>query len=173
MKAIKNEKGFTLIELVLVIIVLGILAATAMVQFGNITTSAKDAALDGAVGPYSAQLAIAVNTLRALPVTPTAGLGTDNGCSNTTAGTTNTFEDCVYFDVTHSGSGIQRSNYSASDSVTICTGTSASCGGGAAPNIATNGASPAAVTCGAGERYLVIDFQTNGSIFVSAKADCT
>ena len=172
MKLLKNQSGFTLIELVLIIVVLGILAAVAIVQFGSITTDAKNAALDGAVGPYSAQVAIAVNTLRAMPVSVTAGGGADNGCSTTTSGTTNTWEDCVYYDVVHSGSGITRGAlYSAAfDNFPICTGTT--CTYTTPANIAANGAVPSGVTCDAGERYVVLDFQSSGAIFVSAKTDC-
>lgn len=75
MKIIKNEKGFTLIELVLVIVVLAILATVAVVQFGTITTDAKHAALDGAFGPYNAQLALAVNKLKKLPHDDNDGAG--------------------------------------------------------------------------------------------------
>lgn len=67
MKMLKNQRGFTLIELVLVIVVLGVLAAIATVQFGSLVSDSKKAALDGAKGPFSAQLAIAVNTLKAIP----------------------------------------------------------------------------------------------------------
>jgi prepilin-type N-terminal cleavage/methylation domain-containing protein len=67
MKLLKNQSGFTLIELVLIIVVLGILAAVAMVQFGTITDDAKKAGLDGAFAPFNAQLALAVNTLKRLP----------------------------------------------------------------------------------------------------------
>ncbi len=67
MKIIGNQKGFTLIELVLVIVVLGILAGFATIQFGTIVKDAKKAALDGAKSPYVAQLALAINTLKAVP----------------------------------------------------------------------------------------------------------
>jgi MSHA pilin protein MshA len=67
MKMLKNQKGFTLIELVLVIVVLGILAAVATVQFGTVITDAKISAVDGAKGPFAAQLALSINTLKALP----------------------------------------------------------------------------------------------------------
>ncbi|MDX2319380.1 MAG: type II secretion system protein, partial [Moritella sp.] len=45
-----KNKGFTLIELVIVIIVLGILSATAIPKFINIGTDAKNAALQGMQG---------------------------------------------------------------------------------------------------------------------------
>jgi MSHA pilin protein MshA len=67
MKALRNEKGFTLIELVLIIVILGILGAIATVQFGSLVSDANEAALDGAAGPYSTQLALTVNSLKRLP----------------------------------------------------------------------------------------------------------
>lgn len=45
-----NEKGFTLIELVIIIAVLGILAAVAIPKYADITTESKNAATRGALG---------------------------------------------------------------------------------------------------------------------------
>ncbi len=72
MNILKNEKGFTLIELVLIIVILGVLAAVAFVQFGNITQDAKDASLQGAFSSAYAQLAIAVNVAKGLPAATNA-----------------------------------------------------------------------------------------------------
>src|SRR5258706_14146048 len=43
----KQTRGFTLIELIVVILVLGILAAVAAPKFANLTGSSRAAALDG------------------------------------------------------------------------------------------------------------------------------
>ena len=48
-----KQTGFSLIELVIVIVILGLLAATAIPRFLNVTDDAEDASVDGVAGGLS------------------------------------------------------------------------------------------------------------------------
>jgi MSHA pilin protein MshA len=55
----KQQQGFTLVELIVVIVILGILAATALPRFINVSTEARGAAIDGVTGAIRSAVALA------------------------------------------------------------------------------------------------------------------
>lgn len=119
MRNIKKQQGFTLIELVMVIVILGILAATALPKFvdlsGNALTAAKKGMSGGVKSAHSIEVAKkAANGTS--PVNPTvaelAAAITPQGSDGTTGVTVSingssytvpTYEDAACSDPTEAG----------------------------------------------------------------------
>jgi MSHA pilin protein MshA len=107
-----NEKGFTLIEIIIVIVLLGILAATAVPKYFDIKTDAQKAAANGVfggcqgatamnfaaniMGKNLAKITTATTLVGALDGgLPTGWTKVDGDCTAGGGGTIG----CIYFDV--------------------------------------------------------------------------
>ncbi|WP_341502862.1 type II secretion system protein [Gallaecimonas sp. GXIMD4217] len=82
----KRAQGFSLIELVIVIVILGLLAATALPRFLNVTEDAEDATVEGVAGGFAAAVGLvrAAWELDGRPRTNDNGSNTSVVVDNTT-----------------------------------------------------------------------------------------
>ncbi len=84
-----NTKGFTLIELIMIIVILGILAAVAVPKYFDLTTDAKTAAEKGVVGGVRAGIQTYFAQNKSFPTS------LDSVAASTTCSTSNPCFDTV------------------------------------------------------------------------------
>ena len=135
---VMNQKGFTLIELIMVILILGILAVVSVPQFANLQNRARDSAEQGVIGGIRSGITTAfVNavppaypaTLDAVPNATDCGPGA-NACfvtvlsqggitDNTDA--TNQWRKLTATTYQHTGTNVSTYTYTPATGAFLCT----------------------------------------------------
>jgi MSHA pilin protein MshA len=96
-RLLKNEKGFTLIEIIAVLVILGILGAVAVPKYIDVSNDARNKAATGQINEVKGRLALSlasfmINNSGSVPANGTALVSTANTLKPNACPTTSTTE---------------------------------------------------------------------------------